>query len=99
MYIVYCFYEQFKTNYTQFIYYNYWFWLMIGIMSYLSCTFFFNIMASSVDYNSLKPYWYITYIFELIKNIFFGIALVILASINVSEKKSISAEIPNLDMI
>lgn len=98
-YIVYSFFEQFKNNDSQFIYHNYWFWIMIGILSYLSWTFFFNILASSIDYKTLKPYWFITYIFEIVKNVFFAIAVVILSKLSFASSEKKQAEIPNLDMI
>jgi hypothetical protein len=56
-------------------------------------------MADSVEYNTLKPYWYITYIFEIVKNIFFAISIIMLSNLNSDSIDKKSAEIPNLDMI
>lgn len=97
-FIVYCFYEQFRYNFSRFIYTNYWFWTIVGILCYLSCSFFFNILASSFEYDALQPYWYITFIFEIIKNLFFtfGVYLLSKEKIDSTLRKT---EVPNLDMM
>lgn len=98
-YIVYFFYEQFKVNTRQFIYSNFWFWITIGILIYLSCSFFFYIMANSVEYNSIKKYWFITYIFETFKNIFLAIGVTIYLNDSSSTDRHKTSNIPYLDMI
>jgi hypothetical protein len=91
------FYEQFQNTQSNFMYSNAWFWIVIGIMLYLSCSFFFNILAS-VDLKSIGKYWYFTYIFEIIKNILFSIGILIFVfQKNIKEKKNNS--IPYLDML
>lgn len=97
IYIVFCFYEQFNISTTEFAYKKYWFWIMIGILAYLSCSFFFNIMANSVEFKLIKPYWYITFLFEIIKNILFSIAIILMSKINDNDNKQKS--VPYLDMI
>lgn len=98
-FITYCFFEQLKKINTQFVYNNFWFWILIGIMTYLACSFFFYIMATSIDFNSIVKYWFITYIFEIIKNILFTTSIIILAKKASSIKKPNNEAIPYLDMI
>lgn len=68
-------------------------------MTYLACSFFFYIMATSIDFNSIVKYWFITYIFEIIKNILFTTSIIILAKKASSIKKPNNEAIPYLDMI
>jgi hypothetical protein len=77
--ILFLFYEQFQRP-TQPFYVTPSFWFTIGILIYLSGTFFFNILASSKDFRPvLQEYWFITYILETLKNIVFAIAIILYA--------------------
>lgn len=96
-YIVFCFYEQFKITTSEFAYKKYWFWVTIGILAYLSCSFFFNIMANSVQYKLLQPYWFVTYVFEIIKNLLFLVAIYLISKNKNNNHKH--SNIPLLDMI
>jgi hypothetical protein len=55
---------------TGYIYSKHWFWFVIGIIFYLSSSFFFNILASN-NLDIAGRYWFLTYIFETIKNVLF----------------------------
>jgi len=96
LYTFYLFYEQFQTIETIYIYNNYWFWFIVGIIFYLSSSFFFNILADS---NNLKfqQYWYLTYIFETVKNILFVFGIISLSRKHSNGKHS--PTIPYLDLI
>jgi hypothetical protein len=64
---------------------------------YLSGTFFFYILVNHMPSSKIQPYWFITYIFDILKNILFGIGLVI----NISrwkEQRQIPKNIPYLDL-
>jgi len=96
LYTFYLFYEQFQKIETIYIYNNYWFWFIIGIVFYLSSSFFFNILADSHS-RAFQNYWFITYIFETIKNLCFVIGLIFMSKTGESKKKSLS--VPYLDLI
>ena len=93
------FYEQFKHTKTITIYVAPWFWFATGIMLYLAGSFFFNILVNNIDSKVGREYWYFTYIFETIKNIFFGIALIYLSRNKKSNNLLHSKSVPYLDMI
>ena len=93
------FYEQFKNSRTQAIYNSSWFWIATGIMLYLSGSFFFNILINNIDPKLGSEYWYFTYIFETLKNIFFSIALLFLLRQQKDNNILKSNSVPFLDMI
>ena len=96
-YIVILFFEQFKKTSVDYIYTKPWFALIIGIMIYLACSFFFNIMANSVGKKVMNPYWFITYIFETVKNILFAFSVFQYSKISDS-KINTAASVPFLDL-
>jgi hypothetical protein len=97
IYTFYLFYEQFQTLETVYIYNNYWFWLVIGILFYLGSSFFFNILANRY-LETAQRWWFLTWIFETIKNILFVIGITFLAKKQTVNNKN-SASIPYLDMM
>ena len=96
LYTFYLFYEQFQKIETIYIYNNYWFWFIVGIIFYLSSSFFFNILA---DTNNMKfqQYWFLTYIFETVKNLCFVVGLIFLSKAKFDKQKP--SPIPYLDVI
>lgn len=70
-------YEQMKDTEILFIYSNYTFWIVIGMMLYLAGSFFIYIYASQLPDDQVAHYWVFTNIFSIIKNIFFTIAIII----------------------
>jgi len=91
--------EQFKITKTDTIYSNPWFFIAIGIVIYLSGSFFFNILANNIDIETTGKYWFFTYIFETIKNMLFAISIFIIAKKGDENSTKKSSAIPNLDMI
>ena len=76
--IIYSFYylfEQMNNLTDSFIYNRYHFWMAIGILIYLGGSFFIYIFADKVDSHILDDYWFLTYVFYIIKNIFFAIGI------------------------
>ena len=67
IYIFIYFQQFFSTNRTSYIYNDPSFWIVVGVLIYLGSSFFFNILANQLS----KDYWHLTYIPEIIKNIFF----------------------------
>jgi len=78
VYAFYYLYEQMNDLENSFIYNKYHFWLVIGIMLYLSGSFFIYVFANHVDKETLSNFWYLTNVFYVLKNILFGIAVIIL---------------------
>jgi len=81
---------------TGYLYGKHWFWFVIGIIFYLSSSFFFNILASN-NLDIAGRYWFLTYIFETIKNVLFVVGITLLAKKSIKNKNSSS--IPYLDMV
>jgi len=67
-------YEQMNIVDDSFIYSRYHFWLVIGIMVYLSGSFFIYIFTNQAQ-SVIDNFWFLTYVFYIIKNIFFAIGI------------------------
>jgi hypothetical protein len=78
--------EQMNNLTDSFIYNRYHFWIAIGILLYLGGSFFIYIFADKVDSKILDDYWFLTYVFYIIKNIFFAIGIANLVSESKREK-------------
>lgn len=98
IFIFYYFFQSLRNN-TTFVYQNTSFWLIVGILIYLGGTFFFNILGNNINNEDVNKYWYFSYIGDILKNIFFSIAILFLAR-NPKDKSFSKAEsVPYLDMI
>lgn len=75
VYSFYYMYEQTNIVDDTFIYSRYHFWIVIGIMIYLSGSFFIYILANYVNRTILDNFWFLTYAFYILKSIFFGIGI------------------------
>lgn len=95
-YIFYFFYEYFISIESEYVYDNYCFWLSIGIMIYLGGSFFIYILANHTTEAEDEKFWYLTYIAETIKNIFFAVAVFVYAKQR-SKDKIPNQNIPYLD--
>jgi hypothetical protein len=82
LYAFYYLYEEIKDVNESFIYNKYSFWIVLGIMIYLGGSFFIYLLTNDADYGLVKEMWFVTYIFYIIKNIFFGVAIHLLARSN-----------------
>jgi len=96
IYTFYLFYERFQILETGYIYNNGWFWFIVGIIFYLSSSFFFNILAND-HYAIAKKYWFLTLIFETVKNILFFVGIILMPKNRTKNKNSSS--MPYLDMV
>lgn len=70
-------YERMNDTTTLYIYSNFHFWVILGVVLYLSGSFFIYIFADSLPKNEVEKYWVVTNILSIIKNIFFAIAIVV----------------------
>lgn len=68
-------YQEFRNPNTPFIVMNPMFWIVCGIIFYLGGSFFFNILANHLSQEVLDDYWYYSYLFDIIKNILFAVAV------------------------
>lgn len=97
-YIFYYFYRVLMSQVSVPLYKQYTFWIAIGILTYLSGTFFFNILINHMPKSQIRPYWFITYIFDIIKNLLFVVAVVIFTrSQNGNNKPAPTSKTPYLD--
>lgn len=96
IYIFYFFYGQLKSN-TEAIslYLQPIFWFATGILIYLSGTFFFYILVNHMQKAQILQYWFITYIFDILKNIFFTIGILVIH--HTKEPSKTHQNVPNLD--
>lgn len=99
MYIFMVFYEQFKNPQMGSILNTYSFWLALGMLLYLGGSFFFNIMINYISSKDISKYLYITYVPEILKNLFFAIAIFFYVRNPSLTKLSKSNSVPYLDMI
>lgn len=71
-------YERMQNASNLFVYSLYSFWLTLGMMLYLSASFFIYIFITYLKSNNeVDFYWMFTNIFSILKNIFFTIAIII----------------------
>lgn len=74
-------YEQMQDIENRFIYNRFSFWIVIGMMFYLSASFFIYIYTSYLPNDkTIAQYWIFTNVFSILKNIFFTIAMIIHAN-------------------
>jgi hypothetical protein len=92
LYSFYYLYEQMNNTANLFIYNKYQFWIVTGIMIYLSGSFFIYIFANQIDRKLLMRFWFLTNAFYVLKNVFFAIGILI----HVKQEKSILPRNPVL---
>lgn len=80
-------YEQIQDTETLFIYTKYPFWIIIGMLIYLSGSFFIYIYASYLPTKEIAKYWIFTNVFAILKNIFFAIAIIVNAGQSTKKPK------------
>jgi len=51
------------------------FWMIVGMMLYLGGSFFIYIFANQIGNQALIQYWFLTYLFYILKNILFFIGI------------------------
>lgn len=71
------FFEELNEPNTTFIYSSYKFWIILGILIYSTGTFFFFMQSSQFSAEQYAKWLVINYVFNVIKNVFFGIAIII----------------------
>lgn len=94
IYTFYYLYEYFKNTELPDVNQNYFFWIITGIIFYLASSFFFYILSNNLSQEQAHKYWFISYIFDIIKNILFGIAVIVYAKKQFKPKEQ---KLPDLD--
>jgi hypothetical protein len=69
--------EQINKPETLFIYASYKFWVITGILIYLASTLFLYGFAASLPTEVREQFWFISHISNILRNIFFTIAIII----------------------
>jgi hypothetical protein len=98
-YIVFYFFNEFKTITTENVYDRPTFWLAIGVFIYIGVTFFFNILANSLIKEDFSKYYYYSYFGDIFKNLFFAIGIIFFSKTGTNERKKTINKVPYLDMI
>ncbi|MFN2439141.1 MAG: hypothetical protein ABR503_08070 [Chitinophagaceae bacterium] len=75
IYSFYYFYEQMNDVTGTFIYNKPSFWIIVGMMLYLGGSFFIYVFTNHIERQLLDQYWFLTYLFYILKNILFFIGL------------------------
>ncbi len=97
VYIIFFFYQNFRNNYEQYIYNHHCFWLSVGMMIYLGGTFFFNLLGNYIASSDIDKYWFLTHIADIIKNLFFCVAILVYSRSHIKEKRYNHSSVPHLD--
>lgn len=97
IYISFFFYQSFKGANNEYIFNQAGFWLSLGILIYLGGTFFFNILVNHIDETQIDKYWFLTYIADTIKNLFFCVSIIVYAR-NRHKNKLPPESVPYLDL-
>ncbi len=73
---VYFLYEQVNKS-SDLLYNTPEFWVISGFLIYLAGSFFIYIYANHVPVSELKKFWFVTFIFGILKNIFISVAYLV----------------------
>jgi len=77
LYSIFFFYEQVNSPQSLLIYQSYQFWIVVGCIIYLSGTLFLFLITSDIQDKQKNSLWIINVLFEIVKNVFFSIALIV----------------------
>lgn len=99
IYIFLFFTESLDNPKNEFIYSHYGFWISIGLLIYLGGSFFINLLANSLSQEEFLKYWYLNYIADTVKTLFFAIGLLMLITKRKNREILKHSSIPHLDMI
>ncbi len=70
-------YEKTNDTSTLYIYSTFPFWIVIGMVIYLSGSFFIYLFAASLTKADVNKYWGLTNVLGLLKNILFAIGIIL----------------------
>jgi hypothetical protein len=94
---IYLLFEMLNSVRDMFIYYDFRFWIIIGIVLYLAGSFFLYIFDETLSPNQRNHIWFLTWVFYIIKALFFSLSIIV--SLKRSKGSSNQPKtIPYLDM-
>ena len=93
----YFFYEKIKSPTLNYIYNDYRFWILIGMILYLAGSFFIYIYGEQLDPVAWKKFRYLTVVFYIIRSLFFIIGIVIFLNTPKEKPPLSNKKIPFLD--
>ena len=99
IYIFFFFYEFARSTNGSYIYNHYCFWIAVGILIYLGGSFFFFILIEYLSKEQSESFGNLTYLAEIIKNILFGLAILVYTRHPYESSKKNTKSIPFLDII
>jgi len=91
-------YERVKNPSITFIYNDYRFWIIIGMIIYLAGSFFIYIYGEQLEKEAWKKFRYLTLLFYIIRALFFSIGIIVFAKRPVIKNKQLNKTIPYLDI-
>jgi len=77
IYSILLFYTELSKPQVLFIYNTSEFWIILGILIYLSGSFFIFSFADKINAEDIETFWSLTFIFNTLKNLFFSVAFTI----------------------
>jgi hypothetical protein len=92
----YSFYEMLNDPKIMFINNDYRFWIILGMVIYLAGTFFIYIYADTVTIKELAKFLFLTYVFYIIKDIFFVVGIIVHSKKPLNPKEN-NPTVPYLD--
>jgi len=98
-FIFFFFYENLAYAKEDFVYAHHCFWISVGILIYLGGSFFINILADSLSDAEFEKFWFLNFIADTIKTLFFSVALVLLHKKGKNSQGAKTSAVPYLDMI
>jgi len=90
-------YQLMNENKVLLIYNDYRFWIILGMVIYLAGSFFIYIYADQLSASEMKQFWFLTWIFYILKGILFSIAILIFIR-QYEQNKQTNKTIPYLDL-
>lgn len=91
-------YERMNEPAIDFIYTDFRFWIMLGMIIYLAGSFFIYIFSDQVDRNLFNKYLSLTYVFYALKNILFALGIYMYTRKEPQKVEHKNQNIPYLDI-
>lgn len=99
IYIFFFFYEFSRGSSGSYIFGHFCFWISVGTLIYLGGSFFFFILIEHLTKEQIIEFGNLTFLAEIIKNVFFALAVFIYARYPYEKSKKKSNDVPYLDMV
>lgn len=93
----YFFYEKIKNPSVSYIYSDYRFWILIGMITYLAGSFFIYIYGETLDAAAWRKFRILTVLFYIIRSVFFIIGIIVFIKTPKEKPKLTNKNIPFLD--